>query len=73
MVVNDVLDKFVLFFNELFEGCVVFINWGFWVGAGMVFIELEKEYEQWGIFFIDLDKGIEVFFEELKYGAVDDV
>lgn len=65
---NDVLDRFAQQWDKAFDGKVISINWGPWQGAGMVSDSLEREYARRGLALIPVDRGVDCFVQELKYG-----
>lgn len=65
---NSVLDDYALELSNRFKGRVVAINWGPWSGKGMTSEAIEKQLQQRGVSSIPLDKGVEAFVKELKYG-----
>lgn len=70
---NSVMDKYARELQRKLEGKVTVINWGPWKGTGMVTPTLEKEYERRGISMIPLAEGMEIFMNEVKYGAENQV
>jgi len=70
---NSVMDKYARALQRKLKGKVTVINWGPWKGTGMVTPTLEKEYERRGISMIPLAEGMEIFMNEIKYGAENQV
>jgi NAD(P)-dependent dehydrogenase (short-subunit alcohol dehydrogenase family) len=65
---SQALNRLAAELNNRFSGRVVSISWGPWRGAGMVTRELENEFLRRGVRLIDLNDGVEAFFQELNAG-----
>jgi NADP-dependent 3-hydroxy acid dehydrogenase YdfG len=66
---NSVLDSAARILSRINpELKIKSFNWGPWKGAGMVGDGVEKQFRKRGISFIDLDKGVEFFANEIEYG-----
>jgi hypothetical protein len=69
---SQALNRLAAELNGRFSGRVVSISWGPWRGAGMVTPELEAEFLRRGVCLINLNDGVEAFFDELSAGNPQD-
>ena len=65
---NSVFDMTAWAIKDKINARVLTINWGPWIGAGMVSSALENEFNKRGVALIPLKQGAREFVNELKYG-----
>jgi acyl transferase domain-containing protein/NAD(P)H-dependent flavin oxidoreductase YrpB (nitropropane dioxygenase family)/NADP-dependent 3-hydroxy acid dehydrogenase YdfG len=68
---NDALDALAARLAGKESGRVVSIDWGPWAGAGMVSLELAREYERRGVGLIPVGRGVAALLDELARGGAE--
>ncbi|NNN21855.1 MAG: SDR family NAD(P)-dependent oxidoreductase, partial [Acidimicrobiales bacterium] len=66
---NDFLDAMAIFAKGASANRVISIDWGPWAGGGMVYGELEREYEKRGVGLLDPTDAISNLASELAFGS----
>ncbi|MFO0891868.1 MAG: SDR family NAD(P)-dependent oxidoreductase [Isosphaeraceae bacterium] len=69
---NEILNKLARDLDRRWPGRVISLNWGPWLGSGMVSPEVERQFADRGVVLIPPDVGCRMLVEELISGRKGD-
>ncbi|AMV36070.1 type I polyketide synthase [Planctomyces sp. SH-PL62] len=70
---SEMLNKLAQDLDRRCPGRVVSINWGPWLGSGMVSPEVRRQFAERGVVLIPSEVGCELLLDELRHGRKGDV